>query len=114
MQRRPIFEFSSLSLNSVWTLWTFLELGAIWLWAFGVDFLKDFWGLLIQSGPGAEKLNDGFFATSQVSPVISLHIAFYSPPPDIHTTPPLPPLHPPSGLKLGVIEIKDKEMEGKK
>lgn len=75
-----VSEFSSLSLNAVWTLWAYLELGAIWLWAFGVDFRKDFWGLLVQSGLGAEKLNGGFIATSHVSPVSFVQL-LQSPPP---------------------------------
>lgn len=38
------YEFSSLSLNAVYTILTFVEPVAVWLQAFDVDFLKDFFG----------------------------------------------------------------------
>lgn len=38
------YESASLSLNALYTISTFVELAAIWLQAFDVDFLKHFFG----------------------------------------------------------------------
>lgn len=59
-----------------------MEPGAIWLWAFGGDFLPDFGGLCSYGVRAELKLNGDFIATSKVSPTSFLRL-LHPPPPQV-------------------------------